>query len=316
MMPVYNAEPFLAESIESILRQTFGDYEFIILDDGSTDHSADIIRSYMDPRIRFHQQENHGVVAARNKLLDLAGGEYLTFFDADDVALETKLEAQLKWLKAHPDTVLLGSSAELIDRNGKNLGYWRLSDNKRKNKALMLFQNQFVNSAVVFRKEAVGQLRYPEGLDSCEDYWMWWSLMGRGEGTNIPEVLLKYRIHDNSLTGSQPAKLASCDRRLFRMVLEDIGIAADELEIRIHSRLRQGLAPTDPAEIKQYAGWIPKVVSAAVKSSFIPPHTARWVAMNRWMKLLRLSMRKPTHLVPALLNIPFYRSLFKLRRGK
>lgn len=115
-MPVYNAEAYLHPAIESILNQTFADYEFLIVDDGSTDHSVEIIRSYTDPRIRLIQQENQGCYPARNRAIQEARGEFLANMDADDISLPTRFERQIEYLQQHKPVFLVGCHSFGCDR--------------------------------------------------------------------------------------------------------------------------------------------------------------------------------------------------------
>lgn len=122
VMSVYNGESYLRDAIESILNQTFKDFEFIIIDDGSEDASEDIIRSYDDSRIKFVQQDNAGLPIALNKGIDLAKGEYIVRMDADDISVPDRLKIQFDFMKAHSDVDILGGRACLIDERGKEIG--------------------------------------------------------------------------------------------------------------------------------------------------------------------------------------------------
>ena len=115
VMPAYNAENYIREAIDSILAQTFRDFEFLIIDDGSTDHTVEIIRSYSDSRIRLYQNErNMGVAATLNRGLDLARGEYIARMDADDISLPERFAKQAAYMDAHPDVAVCGSNIILF----------------------------------------------------------------------------------------------------------------------------------------------------------------------------------------------------------
>jgi len=118
-MMVYNAERYLRQAIDSVLNQTFTDFELLFLDDASTDRSLEIIQSYSDPRIRLIRNENNrGVAYSRSKALPLARGEYVAVLDADDVALPERLQVQVSYLDSHPDICLVGSSCQVIEEDG------------------------------------------------------------------------------------------------------------------------------------------------------------------------------------------------------
>jgi glycosyltransferase involved in cell wall biosynthesis len=118
-MSVFNGEEYLRAAIDSILAQTFSDFEFIIVDDGSTDRSAAIVRGYDDPRFVLLSQENRGVAAALNHAMSRARGEYIARQDADDVSLPERFAQQVQWLEAHPEVSALGTGAVLIDPQGR-----------------------------------------------------------------------------------------------------------------------------------------------------------------------------------------------------
>ena len=122
VMSVYNGERYLRAAIDSILNQTFSDFEFIIVDDGSVDLSADVVRSYKDSRIRFFKQENSGLAAALNRSIELAKGEYIARMDADDISHPSRLQVQYDYMRAHPDVDILGAQAYLIDQEGVVIG--------------------------------------------------------------------------------------------------------------------------------------------------------------------------------------------------
>ena len=116
-MPAYNAAPYIREAIDSVLAQSYTDLEFLIINDGSTDNTEAIIRSYNDARIKVFTQENKGVIGALNKGLQLAKGQYIARFDADDICYPNRLFEQYTYMMAHKDCVLLGSASDYIDKD-------------------------------------------------------------------------------------------------------------------------------------------------------------------------------------------------------
>ena len=125
LMPVYNASLFLREAIESILNQTYKNFEFIIINDGSTDSSLQIIESFKDPRIKLvNNERNLGIIKTRNKGLQLAKGKYIANMDADDISLPTRLEKQFTFLEKNPDVAVIASKLVLINQNNDEIGIW------------------------------------------------------------------------------------------------------------------------------------------------------------------------------------------------
>lgn len=158
IMPVYNAEKFLDESIESILNQTFKDFEFIIIDDGSTDNSLKIIRKYKkkDKRIKvLINKKNQGIAETRNKGLRIAKGKYIVTFDADDISLQKRLQIQYYFLERNQNIFLVGGSAIIIDENGRDFGVFKKFNNPEKIRKKLLKSNPIINSSVMFRNKKI-----------------------------------------------------------------------------------------------------------------------------------------------------------------
>lgn len=201
VMPVYNAEKFLKESIDSILRQTFDDFEFIIINDGSTDNSQDIIDYYssIDSRVVAVKQSNHGVVYTANKAIDLSKGEYVARIDADDIALPQRLEQEVAILNKHKNTVLVCSSFEVIDEDGEFL-YKNITtpDNTSIKRALYL-RNPIANGSTMIRKEALLKVGKFDDI-FAEDFHLWMKLEKLGDFEATGTVLYRWRMNTNGLT--------------------------------------------------------------------------------------------------------------------
>ena len=195
LMPVYNAAEFLREAIESILQQSFTHFEFIIINDGSTDNSEQIILSFSDPRISYIKNEtNLKLIATLNKGFELAKGKYIARMDADDVSLVNRLGKQVQFMEANPDTVMAGSWFESIGGVSKVVKY---ESDLNLIRFKMLYQTQFCHPTVIIRKSVVEQLDvlfYPVYLHA-EDYDLFSRIAYKYQVSNIPEVLLQYRVH-------------------------------------------------------------------------------------------------------------------------
>jgi glycosyltransferase involved in cell wall biosynthesis len=199
IMSVYNGEKYLREAMESILNQTFTDFEFIIVNDGSADGSLDIIWSYGDDRISVIDNEhNIGLTKSLNKALRFAKGEYIARQDADDVSLPNRLERQLNYLEKHAEIAVLGTSVYLINENGKTI-----------TKTIALARptlkdlhkgNQFAHGSVMFRKDIVAELGgYNELLKYVQDYELWLRIAKNYGIGNLTEPLYKLRFHTEKL---------------------------------------------------------------------------------------------------------------------
>jgi hypothetical protein len=207
-MAVHNGGHFLHEAIESILGQTFKDFEFVIINDGSTDGSRDVILNYDDPRIRLvENQENIGLTKSLNRGLASARGEFVARLDADDLSHPTRLEKQVSFLERNPDCALVGTQARLIDAEGNllrgNSGLRAQSD-----VAIewhLLFGNPFVHSSVMFRLQIIWDRLggYDETYRFNQDFELWSRLLVHFRASNIPEALIDYRSHAASIVGAR-----------------------------------------------------------------------------------------------------------------
>ena len=211
IMPVYNQEKYLAETIESVLSQSYQDFEFLILDDGSTDASARIIRNYAarDQRIIPFFQPNQGKCTATNFLVEKAVGKFCAFLDADDVMMPDRLEKQLNFHFSYPEIDASSSHCMFIDQNGKFLGYLKFPYLKSLSECReVLINNQIVMcafTALMTTRKCFSQVG---GLDPrfwpSEDLELMNRLLEKGFLLlNNPEVLMKYRIHPSSITAKK-----------------------------------------------------------------------------------------------------------------
>lgn len=202
MMAVYNAGKYLRHAIESILSQSFGDFEFLIHDDGSTDDSAQIIHTYRDSRIRAGRNPiNQGEERVRNHCLRIARGEYIAVLDADDIAHQDRLQIQIDVLDRNREMALVGSVYEIIDESGRVIGKQKVYSDELAIKWGLLFGNQFGHSTVMYRRKDVLALGgYDETLTWGTDFDLWVRLAMRRRVENLKYPVSQYRIHTQNAT--------------------------------------------------------------------------------------------------------------------
>lgn len=201
VMAVYNGEKYLKESIESILEQTFTDFEFIIINDGSTDNTLAIINSYADHRIKIINQQNAGLSKSLNKGIAIATGDFIARIDADDTALPNRLEKQMRFMAKHPDIVLLGTNANIVDEEGNYL-YTSNLERSVNHPSIFETSNPFFHSSVVFRKSIFDKCGgYNEDvIHHFEDKLLWAKMLVCGNLANLEEALINYRITPNGIS--------------------------------------------------------------------------------------------------------------------
>ena len=231
LMPVFNSEQFVAEAINSILNQTFTDFEFLILDDASTDKSFKIIKDFekKDSRIKvFKNEKNLGVVESRNKLINLSKGKYIAWLDSDDIAIENRFEKQIKFLEEHSEIGMVGTDALIIDENSKKIGIWTFETDPQKLKIELFFHSPFLSSSVMIRKNCLPQNFYDSRFPVSEDFDLYSKISEHSETANIPEFLVKYRINSKGLTKNNMTRMEHLSVQIIKEHAERLGIKLEE----------------------------------------------------------------------------------------
>ena len=203
VLPVHNGASTLSMSIESILLQTYKNFELIIIDDGSTDNSRDIIQNFNDERIRLFHQSNMGLARTLNKGIAMTTAELIARQDQDDISLPTRLEKQIMKFAMNPNLVLLGTNGIFIDGSGANRGKTRFPTKNRDLQPLTNFYNPFIHSSVMIRSVALKQIEgystHPQ-RQPPEDFELWNRLKCLGEIENLSEKLVKYRLSNQNMS--------------------------------------------------------------------------------------------------------------------
>jgi len=209
ILPVYNGAKYLRESIECILNQTYKNFEFIIINDGSKDNSEEIIKSFADSRIKYTSQPNQGLAATLNNAIALSSGTYIARQDQDDISLPERFEKQVKFLETNPDTGMVGTWSQIIYEN-------ELTERKHEHpfedyelRFNILLDNPFVHSSVMIRKtvfEEVGVYSTDKLRQPPEDYELWSRIYKKFKMANIPQILHHYREVAQSMSraGNNP----------------------------------------------------------------------------------------------------------------
>ena len=220
LMPAYNTRPeHLREAMESILSQTFTDFEFLILNDCSTDPGVEeVVKSYDDPRIVYSVNEkNLGISGARNRLLDMAGGEYLAVMDHDDVSLPERLERQAAFLDAHPDVGLLGSQYGALGKD--KVSHLPLNDVALK-KSLMLHCGDICHPSCMIRRSVLEEhgIRYEAMFSPSEDHALFCRMIPHTSFANLPDVLFQYRAWEGNTSHTQARIMESATQGVLARV--------------------------------------------------------------------------------------------------
>lgn len=299
LMAVYNGEKHLREAIESILGQTFRDFEFLIIDDGSTDSSREIIASCADPRIRLVRNEaNLGLTKSLNRGLKLAAGEYVARMDADDVSLPERLERQVKHLDEHPEVGVCGAQTQAFGDGIRGwISHYYLDHDIIK--AALLIGSAISHPTAVLRKAFLDKfgLGYDEAAVCTQDYDLWVRCADRFKMANLPDVLLRYRRHAGQVTIQHERLQNDIARAVTGKLLARAGISASATELEFHEWFCKFTPKTDRAYIWSIAQWLSKIFDTSLQTGYFSPRSLQIVFFNRWLFICYINLRYPTAVI-------------------
>lgn len=284
LMPVYNGEKYLKEAIGSILGQTYRDYDFVIINDGSTDGSVKVIQAYSDERIRLiHNEKNMGLPATLNRGIELATGEYILRMDSDDISLPTRIEKQVRFMDSYPEVGVCGTWIKYI---GVPHRPWRSTIYKypikhRDIKSRLLFSSNFTHPSVIMRKNLLErfQLRYdPEHYDA-EDYGLWQKCSFYLLFANIPEVLYLYRVVPGSITQSKNNRGSKTALRILRLNIQNLGIGFTPQEPLI---LRDDSVSFTKVSLIKFHSWLQRLQKANFVKQIYPEPEFSQALSEEW----------------------------------
>ena len=229
VMGVYNGERYLAEAVASILRQSLTEWEFLIVDDGSTDSSAQILKDFaaQDPRIRPFFNENQGLTKSLNFAIEQAQAPYIARMDGDDVAMPDRLELQVRALEADSSLVLVGAEVEQVTETGIPLGPrgHLLEHSKIRERLLLGHGGSLTHPVVMFRKDAFDAIGgYDEAFVTTQDLDLFLRLTEVGKACNLPQTLLHWRQHPQSINRTKAATWAAMRRMALQKTIKRIGV--------------------------------------------------------------------------------------------
>lgn len=228
LMPVYNAEPYLSEAIQSMLNQTYADFELIILDDCSTDRSAEVVQTFSDARIVYHRNEvNSGLANNLNTGLKLATGKYIARMDGDDISLPHRLQTQVDFLESHPDIDLCSCAMQMF---GADNQLWIRDRDPEKVKISMMFYSAVLHASSVFRRDVFekNNLYYKQETFPAEDYDLWARAAFFCRMVNLPDVMYLYRMHRTQVTSTDPRSAKKCREIQIRYLSKALPVLSEK----------------------------------------------------------------------------------------
>lgn len=322
IMSVYNAEDFLDESIQSILNQTFKDFEFIIINDGSSDTSLQIIEKYKDNRIVLISRENRGLVESLNEGLVIAKGKYIARMDADDISFPKRLEEQYDFMEKNPNIGVSGTWVEVFGKTVPNY-IGRYSCWNKMIKAELLFSSPFAHPSVIIRRKVLAKynLSYNGECLHAEDYELWYQCSKVTELANLPHVLLRYRIVSNSITRRADEDNKGREnilKGIYSQMLDMLNINATEDELKLHYTLTLNTRIADSYYgTKDLTAYFNKLVIANQKVKVFDTKSLLQVLGKKWLwNLIFHAKKHPEIIIMSIFSKYFYFGLLSIYNSR
>ena len=296
-IPVYNREEYVGEAIESILAQTFSDFEILLVDDGSTDQSVDKIRSYTDTRIRLVcSEENLGIPKTRNKGVELARGQYMAMLDSDDRAYPERLEKQVAFLDSHPDYAQVGSWCHMMDAQGNVLNKIKRQPVSPEDiHAQFLFRCAMSNRSIMARTAILKEYGYRNDFPRCQDYELHVRLAKQYKLGNIPECLVYGRIHPEQITGQTPGLGDIKKQEIIGGQLHELGVTFSQKDLDPHltlSRMRKSQFIPDRAYLEWAQDWLVRLRQANTQTHRYAEPAFSHALSDKWLQICWMARTK------------------------
>jgi len=286
-MPVYNAGHYLHEAIDSILKQSFTDFEFVIVNDGSTDKSEEIIKSYRDPRIKlFNNPANLGLIASLNVGLEICSGKYIVRMDQDDISMPDRIELQIRFMEANPEVGLLGSWFEDFGEHIESKVV-RYSADDTEIRIRHLYQTHISHPTAVLRSSVVRdhQIRFDSEFVHGEDYNCWVTMSAYCKLSNYPAVLVRKRDHPRNITNSFSSTMHATCTRVKKKQFEAMGAPVNQEEADLYTRFADPEWQFSLSEMHQLEALLTRIETANAKSGFIPAKAYSEYLASKWFHL-------------------------------
>lgn len=260
LMAVYNGQKYLKQAVDSVLGQTFEDFEFIIINDGSTDDTQAVIESYTDSRLVVVQNEtNLGLARSLNNGLRLARGKYIARMDCDDISRPERLDKQVSFLEKKPDVAVCGSHVHAF--NSKSSDVWKYPILPEMVKSCLIFNSSLAHPAVVIRKSAFydSNLQYDVNFKQAQDYELWARASKFLKLANIDEVLLEYRLHEGQVGQKYKKNQHETANSVRRILLSELGVSPTPVEMEVHLALATSRIPHSRRFVLEADRWLRKL---------------------------------------------------------
>lgn len=271
VMPVYNGEKYLREAIESILNQSFRNFEFLIIDDGSKDKSIDVIKSYKDSRIiLLCNKRNLGLVTTLNKGIRQASGLYIARMDCDDISHEERLMRQVQYMDNNPHVGMCGTF--MVTMGGRESQIWKYPIDVAVAKCMLLFNTVAGHPTVMMRRSVLetNNLLYSDQYRHAEDYALWLDFARVSHISNLDSVLLKYRISEGQVSQRHRKQQIESHIKVQKKALFMLGIEPSDEELQLHAAISLGRNIADLRYIESVSKWLFRLQEANFEKKYYP----------------------------------------------
>lgn len=289
LMSVYNGESYLRRAIDSVLSQTYRDYEFIIVDDASTDATPRIIGSYRDPRVRVIRNEhNVGLTRSLNKAIYTATGKYIIRMDADDVSLLGRFEKQVRYMESHPQTGVCGSWMRLIGAAG---GYTvTMPTDDAAIRCYLLFNTYLAHPTVIIRRNLFDNgLCYDATFDRAQDYELWSRAADVTRFANYPEALLLYTTYESGRRRVHQEMQVESNMRVHKALLGRLGITPTQQELDLHLLIGRAEPMRSTDAVFKAHLWLKKIYAANLETDMYDVESFSTMLSRQWYRICTAS---------------------------
>jgi glycosyltransferase involved in cell wall biosynthesis len=284
-MPVFNGEKYIAEAINSLLQQSYTHWELILLDDGSTDATAQVVQPFLtDSRVYYVRHAiNKGLAHIRNEAVSYAKGEFLAWLDSDDIAHPQRLALQVEYLLQNSEIALLGTWANYISPQKDFLVVTQPPTLPTKIQAMLLFTNCFVQSTVMVRSEVMQQFRYDARFPPAEDYDLWVKIAQQYPTANLPVALVDVRRYAASTSQQHKTIARQHCSQIAAQQLRQIGMEASPEELALHIDISHFLVPLNVANYQKIVNWLAKLQDAQTRIRYYDQKTFEELLYHFWL---------------------------------
>ena len=294
-IPVHNRANLVQGAIDSVLAQDFVNYELLVIDDGSTDDTANVVARNRDPRLRLiRNPENLGIPGTRQRGLEEARGTYLALLDSDDRMRPGRLARQVAYLDAHPDIATLGGSVRRYGHDGRRVGRVVRPRHPEELRVWLLFRNAHANTTLMGRTDILRRYGYRPEFPVSEDYDLAARMAPHHRAANLPQVLVHKLEHGGRVTTTNAEKLRLAKTEVMRSQLVALGVDFDEDDLARHyclSRLRGEDVARWPDYAEWAADWIARLIAANARARVYDPHALRAVLGPVWAQCCIQSLK-------------------------